>query len=97
MSENSGSDQELEPAASTPEKKAVRAKKRIPFDLNQSRTVVIDTTDIYSLVPRIESYRAEIANQVRRALEDPDSVDNPITAFHPGFRVQLDGTVSGAD
>jgi hypothetical protein len=69
-----------------------RAADRIPFDVNQSRTVVIDTTDIYSLVPRIDSYRSAIANQVRRALEDPDSVDNPITIFHPGLRVQLDAS-----
>jgi hypothetical protein len=71
-----------------------RAADRIPFDLNQSRTVVIDTTDTYSLVPRLDSYRSEIASQVRRALESPDSVDNPITAFHPGWRVQLDGLLA---
>jgi hypothetical protein len=78
-------------ASRLPAVQLIRSADRIPFDLNQSRTVVIDTTDIYSLVPRIDSYRAEIANQVRRALEDPDSVDNPITAFHPTFRVQTEG------
>jgi hypothetical protein len=68
----------------------IRATDRIPFDLNQIRTIVIDTTDIYSLVPRIDLYRSEIASQVRRALEDPDSVDNPITTYYPSFRVQAD-------
>jgi hypothetical protein len=83
-------------ASRLPAVQIIRAADRIPFDLNQSRTVVIDTTDIYSLVPRIDSYRSEIANQVRRALEDPDSVDNPITTFHPGLRVQLDPHGSSA-
>ncbi|MCC6241527.1 MAG: hypothetical protein IT353_01745 [Gemmatimonadaceae bacterium] len=79
-------------ASRLPAVQIIRTADRIPFDLNQSRTVVVDTTDIYSLVPRIDSYRAEIANQVRRALEDPDSVDNPITAFHPSFRVEVDSS-----
>jgi hypothetical protein len=81
-------------ASRLPTVQIIRAADRIPFDLNQSRTIVIDTTDIYSLVPRIDSYRSEIANQVRRALEDPDSSDNPITIFHPGFKAQFDATTS---
>jgi hypothetical protein len=81
-------------AARLPVVQLTRAADRIPFDVNQARTIVIDTTDIYSLVPRIDSYRSAIANQVRRALEDPDSVDNPITIFHPGLRVQLDESLS---
>lgn len=71
----------------------IRSVDRIPFDLNQVRTIRLDTTDIYSLVPKIETYRSEIANQVRRALDDPDSVDNPISTFYPGLRVQFDGAL----
>lgn len=67
----------------------IRASDRVPFDLNQIRTIKIDTSDIYSLVPKIDTYRAEIGNQVRRALEDPDSVDNPLTTFYPDFRIHL--------
>jgi hypothetical protein len=67
----------------------IRRSDKIPFDINQMRTVVIDTTDIYSLVPKIETYRAEIANQVRRALEDPDSADNPISLYYPTLRAAL--------
>lgn len=74
----------------------IRAADRIPFDLSQIRTVVIDTTDIYSLVPRIDLYRSEIANQVRRALDDPDAVDNPITTYYPAFRVQMDALPAAA-
>jgi hypothetical protein len=76
-------------AARLPVVQLIRASERIPFDLNQIRTIRIDTSDIYTLVPRIDTYRAEIGNQVRRALEDPDSVDNPVTTYFPDLKVQL--------
>jgi hypothetical protein len=57
----------------------------IPFDLDQFRTVQVDTTDIYSLVPQMETYRSEIASHVRRALQSPDDLGNPLTAFYPAF------------
>jgi hypothetical protein len=77
-------------AARLPVVQLVRAADRIPFDLNQVRTIKIDTSDIYSLVPKIDTYRSEIASQVRRALEDPDSVDNPISTFYPNLKVSID-------
>lgn len=76
-------------AARLPVVQIIRSADRVPFDVQQQRTIRIDTSDIYSLVPRIDTYRSEIASQVRRALEDPDSVDNPITTFHPGFKVHF--------
>ena len=75
----------LRHAVRKPVVQIIRASDRIPFDLNQIRTIKIDTSDIYTLVPKIETYRSEISNQVRRALEDPESVDNPITTFYPEF------------
>lgn len=62
-----------------------RAADPIPFDLDQFRTVQVDTTSIYTLVPRLESLRSEVANQIRRALSDPADVDNPLTVFYPAF------------
>lgn len=76
-------------AARLPVVQITRGSDRVPFDLNQVRTIKIDTTNIYSLVPKIDTYRSEIASQVRRALDDPDSVDNPISTFYPGLRVDL--------
>jgi hypothetical protein len=76
-------------AARLPVVQIIRASDRVPFDLNQVRTIKIDTSDIFTLVPKIDTYRAEIANQVRRAMDDPDSVDNPITNFFPDFKVQI--------
>jgi len=63
----------------------IRKADRLPFDVNQSRTLVFDTTDIYTLVPKLQTYRAEIANQSRKALEDPESVGNPVSIFYPDF------------
>jgi len=66
-----------------------RRADRLPFDVNQVRTVVIDTTTIYTLTPRIETYRSEIAAQVRAVLNDPAVNSNPITVFFPGFEVTI--------
>lgn len=67
----------------------VRKGDKIPFDVSHSRTIVIDTTDIYSLIPKLDSYKAEIANQVREALNDPDSVDNPLTMVYPNIKLSI--------
>jgi hypothetical protein len=64
-----------------------RKADKLPFDVNQVRTVVIDTTDIYTLVPKLETYRSEIATQVRAALSDAGTPSNPISVFFPGIEV----------
>lgn len=66
----------------------IRAEDPIPFDLDQFRTVRIDTASIYTLVPQLETYRAEIANQARRVLSDAD-IENPLTTFFPGLKVTV--------
>lgn len=63
----------------------IRKADRLPFDVNQARTLVFDTSDIYSLVPKLQTYRAEIASQARKALDDPESVGNPVSVFYPDF------------
>jgi hypothetical protein len=63
----------------------IRKADRLPFDVNQARTLVIDTSDIYSLVPKLQTYRSEIATQARKAIEDPVSVGNPVSIFYPDF------------
>lgn len=79
----------LRHACGLPTVQLIRASDPIPFDLDQVRTIQVDTTSIYTLVPQLQTYKAEIANQVRRALENPDSVDNPLTVFYPGLKVTL--------
>jgi hypothetical protein len=64
----------------------IRSADRVPFDLQPFRTIVIDNSSIYTLVPKIATYRAEISAQIRMAMESSagDS-DNPLTAFFPEF------------
>lgn len=75
----------LRHACKLPAIQIIRKMDRLPFDVNQVRTVVVDTTSIYSLVPQLDTYRAEIATQARAAIDDPDNVSNPITVFYPAF------------
>ena len=63
----------------------IRSSDAIPFDLEQFRTIQVDTSSIYTLVPQLETYRAEIASHIRRALGDGSDVENPLTAFYPAF------------
>ncbi|PAQ03536.1 MAG: hypothetical protein EOR96_19590 [Mesorhizobium sp.] len=67
----------------------VRKSDPIPFDINQMRTIVIDTTDIFTLIPKIASYQSEISSQVRRALENADEVETPISTYFPQLRANL--------
>lgn len=62
-----------------------RAADRLPFDIAQVRTIVIDTTDIYTLVPQIASIQAQIAAQIRKALDESVEVENPLSIFAPTF------------
>ena len=77
----------LRHACRLPTVQIIRSRDKIPFDLDQFRTVQIDTTDIYSLVPNLQSYKAEIATQVRSVLQNPDSVDNPLSTYYPNLKV----------
>lgn len=73
----------LRHACGLPTVHITRACDRIPFDVNQVRTITIDTSSIYTLVPQLSVYRSAITSHVRRALEDPQAVDNPVSVFYP--------------
>lgn len=79
----------LRHAVKLPIVQLIRTADKVPFDINQMRTIQVDTTDIYSLVPKIESYRSEVANQVRRSLEVDHVVDTPISTYFPNLTVNL--------
>lgn len=64
-----------------------RTADELPFDIADVRTVQLDTSDIWSFVPQMETWRTEIARQARRALDDGDGGGtNPLTAFFPNHR-----------
>jgi hypothetical protein len=68
-----------------------RKSDRLPFDVNQVRTISIDTSDIYTLIPKLETYRSEIASIVRAAL-DGQASSNPVSVFFPGITVSIPKT-----
>jgi hypothetical protein len=68
----------------------IRKAETIPFDLSHSRTIAIDTSDIYSLVPKLETYKAEIASQVRQVLSSLETIDNPVTDVFPLLKVLIE-------
>lgn len=65
----------------------VRKGDPIPFDISQFRTVVVDCSSIYSLVPKLETYKAEIASQARMSLSGGSAHANPITSVYPHVSV----------
>jgi hypothetical protein len=79
----------LRHAIKLPVVQITRKQDKLPFDINQIRTVVIDTTDIYTLVPKLETFRSEIAAQVRTSLSEGEGVMTPLSVFFPEFSVVL--------
>jgi hypothetical protein len=79
----------LRHACCLPTVQIIRKGDSIPFDLKDFNTIEIDSTSVYSLLPKLETYRSQIANQARRVLNDPAAVDNPIITFCPGLRMQI--------
>ncbi len=68
----------------------IRTSDRLPFDVGQFRTVTIDMTDIYALVPQIELHRQEIARQCRAALEEGAIAESPtINVLPPSSGTKL--------
>lgn len=59
----------------------IRKCDSIPFDINDFRTIIIDDSSIYTLIPSLETYRSQISQQIRQMLEDKDSIDNPILSY----------------
>jgi hypothetical protein len=52
-----------------------------------SRPPLVDIHQMRSLVPKIETYRSEIASQVRRALAPEADVDTPLSVHFPSLVV----------
>lgn len=67
----------------------IKKSDGIPFDVGNFRTIYIDDRDMYELIAKLETYRVEIANFAREALDGSSAADNPILAFFPGIQVTL--------
>jgi hypothetical protein len=79
----------LRHATRKPAVQLIRTSDKLPFDVGQYRTVHIDMTDIYTLVPQIELHRSEISRQCRAALDEVPTSDSPLSLFYPMFWDQI--------
>ncbi|UXX84352.1 hypothetical protein [Roseovarius pelagicus] len=66
----------------------MRKIDRLPFDVAQNRTVIIDEEDKYDLIAKMPTFIADLSAQARQALE-ADTSDNPISVFVPGLQSKI--------
>lgn len=63
-----------------------RIADRLPFDIADLRVVLLDMTDLYSFVPQMEAWRAELTQHARQAIENPDAAVTPLTLLGATFK-----------
>ncbi len=75
----------LRHACKLPIVQIIQKADKLPFDVGQVNSLVIDNSNIYTFTPKLATYRTEITMLARSALEDPQHNGNPITVFYPNF------------
>lgn len=68
----------------------IKKGDKIPFDVSQGRTIIIDTSDPYTIMDRFDSGRRELKEHISACVsgkEKPE--DNPINLFLPGLKVVI--------
>lgn len=75
----------LRHAVQKPVVQITRSSDTLPFDVGQYRTVTVDMTNIYTLVPQIELHRQEITRQCRAAMAEGVPSQTQLTLFYPDF------------
>lgn len=68
----------------------IKKGDKIPFDVSQGRTIIIDTSDPYTIMDRFEAAKSELSEHVGSALKGAEKAeDNPIALFLPKLQVIL--------
>lgn len=70
----------------------IRKGDKIPFDVSQGRTIVVDMSDIYTIMDRIDSARKELVEHIKNSLDPTDkgrAEDNPVSIYLPNIQVRL--------
>jgi len=68
----------------------IRKGDAIPFDVAQGRTIIIDTSDPYTIMDRFEAARKELKEHVTAIIDGAEKQeDNPIGLFLPGLKVSI--------
>ncbi len=68
----------------------IRKGDKIPFDVQQGRTIIIDTSDPYTIMDRMESAKAELGEHVKALLSGTkNQEESPITMYLPKLVVKI--------
>ena len=68
----------------------IRKGDKIPFDVQQGRTIIIDTSDPYTIMDRIAAAKAELSDHVRAILSGTNAQeDSPIRMYLPQLSVKF--------
>ncbi|MCC3374137.1 hypothetical protein [Cohnella sp. REN36] len=70
----------------------IRKGDKIPFDVSHGRTIIIDTSDVYTLIDRIDSAKKELTEYIKAIsgkINFEISDDNPIRVYIPGVKVSI--------
>lgn len=68
----------------------IRKGDKIPFDVSQGRTIIIDTSDPYTIMDRIASAKAELHEHVKALLSGAkNQEESPITMYLPKLSVKM--------
>ncbi|CAA7599999.1 Hypothetical protein DEACI_0648 [Acididesulfobacillus acetoxydans] len=70
----------------------IRKGDKLPFDVSQGRAITIDTSDVYTLIDRLESAKKELAQYITPIVNNTSSDvsdDNPIKVYLPGIKVTI--------
>jgi hypothetical protein len=70
----------------------IRKGDKIPFDVAQGRTITVDTSDIYTIIDRIESAKRELTEHIKHfgaSNYQASAKDNPVQIYLPELKVTL--------
>lgn len=77
-------------ALKLPSIQIIRKGDKIPFDVSQGRTIIIDTSDAYTIMDRIASAKAELHEHVKALLSGAkNQEESPITMYLPKLTVKM--------
>jgi hypothetical protein len=86
--QNAGYELGIRHAFKLPSIQIVRKGDVIPFDVQQGRTIVIDTSDAYTIMDRLTSAKAELTEHVKALLSNAvKKEESPITMYLPNLSV----------
>ena len=88
--QNAGYELGVRHAFKLPSIQIVRKGDKIPFDVQQGRTIIIDTSDAYTIMERLISAKAELGEHVKALLNNAlKKEESPITMYLQNLAVKF--------